>query len=215
MYVLDPYLTRYSKGREMYIPAIGVTWDVYRTAAGDDIAQRKGPSLRNAILELEGIIAVIEQLPEEAEVAEASSATANTKNRNIFVAHGKESSALQKLEKFIRALGLNPVIVKDEASRGGGVDDVVDGYMAQCTCAIILATKDDFVDESFQPRSNVIHEIGLAQEKLSNRLIYLKEEGCSFPSNVAPKVWEDFTQENMDDAFIKIAKELRAFGIIS
>jgi hypothetical protein len=60
----------------------------------------------------------------------------------------------------------------------------------------------------------VIHEIGLAQEKFENRIIYLKEKGCVWPSNISPKVWEDFTQDNMGDAFIKIAKELRAMKII-
>jgi predicted nucleotide-binding protein len=79
---------------------------------------------------------------------------------------------------------------------------------------IALATKDDEVDGHYQPRLNVIHEIGLAQEKL-RRIIYLKEEGCQFPSNVAPKIWESFTQDNMENAFAKVVKELRAFGVIS
>jgi hypothetical protein len=43
----------------------------------------------------------------------------------------------------------------------------------------------------------------------------LKEEGCKFPSNITPKVWENFTQDNMENAFIKVAKELKAFGIIA
>jgi hypothetical protein len=60
----------------------------------------------------------------------------------------------------------------------------------------------------------VLHEIGLAQEKLGNRIIYLKEDGCIFPSNVSPKIWENFSQTNMEQAFIKVAKELRAFGVI-
>jgi len=77
-----------------------------------------------------------------------------------------------------------------------------------------LATKDDHVDDRYQPRLNVIHEIGLAQEKLGGRVIYLKEKGCDFPSNIAPKVWENFTQDNMENAFAKVVKELRAFGVI-
>lgn len=83
---------------------------------------------------------------------------------------------------------------------------------------IILATKDDKVktekEEYYQPRPNVIHEIGLAQEKVKDKIIYLKQEGCIFPSNILPKVWENFTQDNMENAFLKVAKELRAFRII-
>ena len=50
--------------------------------------------------------------------------------------------------------------------------------------------------------------------KLDNRVIYLKEEGCEFPSNVRPKVWENFGQDNMEAAFERITKELKAFGLI-
>lgn len=137
------------------------------------------------------------------------------RERRVFVSHGKDSAALTKVERFLRGLGLTPVIVKFEASQGGSVDDVVEREMISCECALILATKGDSVDGEWQPRPNVIHEIGLAQEKLKHRLIYLKEEGCNFPSNISPKIWESFTQDNLENAFLKIVKELRAFGVIS
>jgi len=41
-----------------------------------------------------------------------------------------------------------------------------------------------------------------------------EEVGCNFPSNVEPKLWENFTQENMEDAFTKIASERRGFALI-
>ena len=132
----------------------------------------------------------------------------------IFISHGNQTLALTKVERFIRALGLEPVMVIREASQGMSVDDLVDKKMNECDCAIILATADDNVSGYMQPRPNVIHEIGLAQEKLQNKVIYLKEEACEFPSNVRPKVWENFTQENMEAAFEKISKELRAFGLL-
>jgi len=133
---------------------------------------------------------------------------------NVFISHGTESLALTKVERFIRTVGLNPLIVVRGPSKGMAVDDLVDSQLKDCACAIILATADDQVGGRKQPRPNVIHEIGLAQEVLKGRLIYLKESGCEFPSNVSPKVWENFTQENMEAAFEKIIKELRAFDII-
>jgi len=138
-------------------------------------------------------------------------------NRKIFIAHGRPAGALDKLERFVRSLGFEPVIVKYEPSLGKGVDDLVEQKLGECICAIILATADDRVEgqEYFQPRLNVIHEIGLAQEKLQDKVIYLKEANCQFPSNVSPKVWESFTQDNMEKAFEKIVKELRGFGFIA
>jgi predicted nucleotide-binding protein len=94
------------------------------------------------------------------------------------------------------------------------VDDLVEKRLGEADCAVILATADDNVGGRMQPRPNVLHEIGLAQQRLDNRIIYLKEVGCDFPSNVAPKVWENFTQDNMEAAFEKIAKELQAFRLL-
>jgi predicted nucleotide-binding protein len=133
---------------------------------------------------------------------------------SIFISHGRETPALRKVERFIRALGLQPVIVVLGASEGLSVDDLVEKRMSESDCALILATADDDVDGHKQPRLNVVHEIGLAQEKFGSKVIYLKENSCEFPSNVRPKVWENFTQDNMEAAFEKISKELRAFGMI-
>lgn len=132
----------------------------------------------------------------------------------VFISHGKPSAALTKLERFVRAMGLEPVIVALGPSEGLSVDALVDKRMSDSDCAIILATADDQVGQYRQPRPNVIHEIGLAQEKLANKVVYLKEDGCDFPSNVRPKVWESFTQDNMEAAFEKVIKELRSFGLI-
>jgi hypothetical protein len=132
----------------------------------------------------------------------------------VFISHGRQSAALTKVENYLRAIGAHPVVVIRSASEGLAVDDLVDKRLAESDCALILATADDAVDGRKQPRPNVIHEIGLAQEKLENRVIYLKEIGCDFPSNVGPKVWENFTQENMEAAFEKIGKELHGFGLL-
>ena len=135
---------------------------------------------------------------------------------NIFISHGRESKALDLLNNFIRAIGLIPVIVMEQPSQGMSLDDKVIAYMQTCAAAIILATGDDKVEggEHLQPRQNVIHEIGIAQQVLTNRITYLLEEGTEFPSNIAPKVYERFTNNNLSKAFIAIVRDLRAFGIL-
>ena len=132
----------------------------------------------------------------------------------VFISHGTEGLALTKIERFLRALGVQPVIVGREASRGMSVDDLVEANMADADCVIILATADERVGDRMQPRPNVIHEIGLAQEKHGERVIYLKQQGCEFPSNIKPKVWGDFACENMESAFEKVSKELNAMGLL-
>jgi len=138
----------------------------------------------------------------------------------VFISHGKESAALWKLKEFIETLGIEPLIVKKQASLDKDLPDKVNLYLNQADFVIILATGDDIVRDKKtgttikQPRQNVIHEIGLAQKTHSGRIIYLLEDGASFPSNIRPRVWESFKQRNMMDAFLGIVRELRAYGIL-
>lgn len=165
----------------------------------------------------EGILrAAIDQLTQVglSVIEEERGYLTSTAQRKIFISHGKITPALDKVERYIRVLGFEPIIVGRLPSEGKAVDDLVEERMTECQCVVILATCDDQVEDYYQPRPNVMHEIGLAQEKLGNRIIYLKEKGCSFSSNTQPKVWEDFTQDNLEAAFEKIAKELRAFKLI-
>jgi len=134
-----------------------------------------------------------------------------------FIAHGGETEALDKLKEFLIALGIEPLVVEDQASENRSIGNNVDLYARQADCAIILATKGDIdgVTGSFIPRGNVLIEIGKAQELFKDRIIYLLQAGTKFPSNVSEKVWGRFTTSCMDEAFTKIARELTAFGILN
>jgi len=134
--------------------------------------------------------------------------------RKVFITHGHAEDVLRRVEDFVRALGLEPVVVKRGASQGESVDDLVERRIEECQAQIVLATADDEVNGRWQPRMNVIHEVGLGQRIFKDRIIYLKEDRCAFPSNVAPKVWESFPRDNLEPAYQKIAKELRAMGLL-
>ncbi len=131
-----------------------------------------------------------------------------------FISHGKESVALTKLEEFLRTLGVEPLIVKEQPSLDKTVNDKVNYYLNQADFVVVLATGEDEIDGKLHPRQNVIHEIGLAQKTHKGNIIYLLEEGAVFPSNISPKVWERFKQRNMINAFSCIVRELRAYGML-
>ena len=135
---------------------------------------------------------------------------------NAFIAHGGRTEALNKVQTFIGALGISPLIVEDEPSKGRSVDTHITQCLRKADCAVILGTADDnnLKDGKLYPRLNVCIEIGRIQERFPDRVIYLLEEGASFPSNVAEKVYERFTQNNMEKAFLKIVRELKDFGIL-
>lgn len=142
---------------------------------------------------------------------------ATTSSRpKAFIAHGGETKALEKLKSFLDGLGIEPLIAEQQASEGRSVDEQVEWCLDNADCAIILGTADDkeLKDGKLYPRRNVHIEIGRVQERFPGRVVYLLEEGASFPSNISEKVYERFTQENVEKAYLKIAKELKAFGII-
>ena len=185
-------------------------WDI-----NEEIARRRHAAYLRGLDLAEGILqSARQQLTRHGVDNILSGTRIRTQGPSVFVSHGKESRALIKLERYLRTIGAQPIIVVRGASEGMSVDDLVAKRMSESDCAIILATADEAVEGRRQPRPNVLHEIGLAQEKLEDRVIYLKEVGCDFPSNVQPKVWENFTQDNMEDAFEKVMKELRAFRLL-
>ena len=161
---------------------------------------------------LEAILSVEETLG----TVEMQEATTSSRPK-AFIAHGGKTEALSKLQTFVAALGIVPLIAEEEASEDRSVDDQVEWCLDNADCAIILGTADDkeLKDGKLYPRRNVHIEIGRVQERFPSRVIYLLEEGASFPSNITEKVREPFTQKNMENAFSKVAKELKAFGIIT
>lgn len=133
-----------------------------------------------------------------------------------FIVHGGKSEARDKLYQFLSALGIKPLIINEEPREGRSVNEQVEHYSKQADCAIILGTADDkeLKDGKLYPRRNAFIEIGIFQEKFSNRIIYLLEEGASLPSDISEKLYTPFTRQCMDEAFITVVRELRKFGLI-
>ena len=183
-------------------------WD-HTTGTPTQFASRRQRMMLRSAAELETIISSIEKygLPEKSEVIIPA---------KVFIAHGGKTKALDKVQAFLIALNVIPLIAEEEPSVDRSANQQVEWCLDNSDCAIILGTADDkdLKDGKLYPRRNVHIEIGRVQERFPNKVIYLLEEGASFPSNISEKVYERFTRENMENAYIKIAKELRAFGII-
>ena len=148
-----------------------------------------------------------ESEPQEVSVKESPKA---------FIAHGGDSPALGKLKNFLVALGVQPLVVEEQASEGRSVGEKVDWYSQQADCAIILAAKGDIDGKTgdFIPRGNVLMEIGKLQHLYKDKTIYLLQANTRFPSNISEKVWVRFSPQSMDNSFTTIARELKAFGIL-
>jgi predicted nucleotide-binding protein len=165
---------------------------------------------------MDNVNEAIGRLEAEPKLEKLFKKTLSFEPHKAFIAHGGESAARDKLENFLTALGVTPIIVEKQPSQGRSKDKNVEHYLKKCDCAIILATQGDIDGRTgeFIPRGNILNEIGRCQEIFPNRMVYLLKEVVKFPTNIDEKVWERFTAESMDKAFIKIAKEFRAFGLL-
>lgn len=199
----------YDDSRQLvkFIEVSNIDWNQKISTETPSIYREK-IMLRSAA-ELEAIISYIEKygLPKKLETVLPP---------KIFIAHGGETNALNKMESFLKILGINPLIAEEEPSIDRSPNQQVEWCLDNADCVIILGTADDkdLKDGKLYPRRNVHIEIGRVQERFPGKIIYLLEEGASFPTNITEKLYERFTQENMEKAFLKIARELTAFGII-
>ncbi len=128
----------------------------------------------------------------------------------MFIAHGGRHATLDRMLRFLRALGIEPIVVEDQPSLDMTIEQKVDYYLGLCDCALVLATADDAVGTSQQPRGNVLVEAGRVQERFPGKTIWLLEEGASLPTNISAKVWERFAADDLEKAFIYVGEEIRA-----
>ena len=135
----------------------------------------------------------------------------------VFIAHGGFPKSLAKLCDFLEALGVEPILAEVKPSEGRCVEPQVNTCIDKADCAIVFATDGHIVDKTTgkkHPRLNVADELVRCRIKFPNKTILLLQKGVELSSNESGVIYEHFTPQNMDRAFIKVAKELRAFGII-
>jgi predicted nucleotide-binding protein len=137
-----------------------------------------------------------------------------------FIAHGGKSGILDKLREYIESIGIKPIIVELSPTKGMTVDEKVNNYIMNADFGIVLATKGGIVDKSdkkrekHHPRLNVIDELARLRAVFPEKTILLVERGVDLPSNISGLTYEPFVGQSMDRAFIAIARELTAFGIL-
>ena len=132
----------------------------------------------------------------------------------IFISHGPPGTALRKLGEFLTALNIDPVIVEERPSEGRSVVSNVDKYARDCRAAIVLATRDREVDGQFEPNPGVLVEIGDLRKRFGNRVAYLVESGLWRSALWSEQVYIGFESDQMDEAFIRLIRELTAFGLL-
>lgn len=112
-------------------------------------------------------------------------------SRKIFVVHGHDNEAKEGTARFLEKLGLQPIILHEQASSGRTVIEKFETYSGDIAFAVVLLTPDDVGaiagnQSSLSPRArqNVIMELGYFMGRLGRvRVCALYKGDVELPSD--------------------------------
>ncbi len=144
-------------------------------------------------------------------VTPEATTTAQDALPKIFIAHSGESSALNRLIRFLRALKVEPQIAEWLPYAGAQVPDHVRSVYSDCAGAIIFAEASEAAPA--KPGPGVLIEVGLLQAHFQNRIVYLREEGTTTGAMADSFAAAFFTPDNLEQAFYRVVVELKSWGV--
>jgi predicted nucleotide-binding protein len=152
-------------------------------------------------------------------IYEDSSQQERKTGRGIFIAHGKNKKPLEQLKKILDQFRIPYKVAVEEPNLGRPISSKVRQVMESCNCAILIFTTDEeFKDKDgstiWRPSENVIYELGATGYLYDNRLVIMKEEGVTFPSNFNDIGYISFEKDKLEAKAMDILKELIGFGIV-
>jgi hypothetical protein len=120
------------------------------------IAERKQNSI--ALLEqaVRGLQEEIDHRPAEAafEIDDAAGLQSGPTNSNkVFVVHGHDEAALQAVARFLEKLGLDAIVLREQADQGRAIIEKFEHYAGQVGFAVVLLTPDDIAGTPSAPGS--------------------------------------------------------------
>lgn len=139
--------------------------------------------------------------------------------RGIFIAHGKNKKPLDQLKNILEQFHIPYKVAVEEPNLGRPISGKVREVMHACNCAILIFTADEeFIDTDggtvWRPSENVVYELGATGYLYDNRLVILKEEGVSFPSNFSDIGYISFERDQLEAKAMDVLKELIGFGMV-
>lgn len=135
-------------------------------------------------------------------------------SRKVFVVHGHDEAARETVARFLMQLGFDPIILHEQANRGGTVIEKIEAH-GDVAFAVVLLTPDDegcVKGGTPEPRArqNVLLELGYFLGRLGRaKVCALKRDTVAIPSDFAGVVWEPMDGNGWKQA---LGRELEAAG---
>lgn len=138
------------------------------------------------------------------------------KSKNIFIVHGHDGEAREATARFISHIGLTPIILHEQASRGRTIIEKVEAQK-DVGFVVVLLTPDDEGrskgNERYESRvrQNVLLELGYFIGLLGrDNVCALKRGDLEIPSDFAGVVWEEMDSNGGWKSVL--GRELQAAG---
>lgn len=178
---------------------------------GKDVIGEYKDNIRRFINKMKGDIEKIDLIPciVPDDIKEVCIKEKNTKN--VFIVHGHDDAAINEVKVFLIKLGLNPIILREQANAGKTIIEKIEEY-TNVGFSIVLYTPCDEgkskTETSYRDRArqNVVFEHGYLCAKLGRENVCaLVKDGIEIPGDISgivfilmEKGWE-----------LQVAKELK------
>ena len=135
---------------------------------------------------------------------ESSDTPPPTFGNDVFIVHGHDQAAKHTIAGFVRRLGLNPIILDEQANRGQTIIEKFEENANEAGFAIVLLTPDDVgapkdKQDELKPRArqNVVLELGYFMGKLGReRVCPLFKDDVEKPSDIDGVVYVPMDDSN-------------------
>jgi predicted nucleotide-binding protein len=171
--------------------------------------------LRQAIRTLEEEIEFADAQPEAAVEPIYQAMPEVSRSRKVFVVHGHDEGARERVARFLEKIGFEPVILHEQANRGRTVIEKIEAH-GDVDFAVVLLTPDDegrALGEELEPRArqNVLLELGYFIGRLGRaKVCALKRGEVEIPSDFAGVVWQ--SMNSGADWMLALGRELQDAG---
>ncbi|WP_246711368.1 TIR domain-containing protein [Rhizobium leguminosarum] len=141
-----------------------------------------------------------------------------SKFNKVFIVHGHDEAALDKLARFLEKLKLDVIVLKEQPNQGRTIIEKYEACAHEVGFAVVLLTPDDVgspaaaIDHVQRARQNVIFELGYFSGKLGRGKVCLLRKGnVEIPSDLFGVVYTDM--DAAEGWKIALVKEMRAAKI--
>lgn len=137
----------------------------------------------------------------------------------VFIVHGHDNETKQEVARFIESIGLETIILHEQASRSMTIIEKIEHYSSEANFAIVLYTpcdkgrgaKETNVPARNRARQNVVFEHGYLMAKIGRENVCALVKGeIETPSDISGVVYTPL--DSKGGWKIELLKELKACG---